>query len=81
MSRYKTGHKQPRFVIQFWPAAWRGQISLFRFFSTRCHLYPSNGGTRAACGSARLSMENTTVAADNNVEKNVRRLPQMPGHF
>ncbi len=81
MSRYKTGHNNHDFVIQFWPAAWRGQISLSGSFSTRCHLYPSNGGTRADAVQPRLSMENTTVAADNNVRKMSRRLPQMPGHF
>ncbi len=81
MSRYKTVINNHDFVIQFWPAAWRGQNLCSGSFSTRCHLYASNGSTAQHAVQPRLSMENTTVAADKMWRKMSRRLLQMPGHF
>ncbi len=83
MSRYKTDNKQPRFRYSVLArcVAW-ANISVQVLFSTRSHLYASNGSTVRSMRFSHLSMENTTVTADNNVEKKMsRRLPLMPGHF
>ncbi len=55
MSRYKTGHKQPRFRYSVLArcVAW-ANISVQVLFSTRSHLYAGNGGTCAECGSATV---------------------------
>ncbi len=69
------------FVIQFWPAAWRGQIFCASIFPLAVTFTPVMAAHAQHAVQPRLSMGNTTVTADNNVEKMSRRLPQMPGHF
>ncbi len=82
MSRYKTGHKQPRFRYSVLArcVAW-ANISVQVLFPLAVTFTPVMAARAQHAVQPRLSMENTTVTADNNVEKMSRRLPLMPGHF
>ena len=72
MSRYKTGHKQPRFRYSVLArcVAW-ANISVQVLFPLAVTFTPVMAARAQHAVQPRLSMGNTTVTADNNVEKNV----------
>ncbi|HDW8581540.1 TPA: intimin-like adhesin FdeC [Escherichia coli] len=82
MSRYKTGHKQPRFRYSVLArcVAW-ANISVQVLFPLAVTFTPVMAARAQHAVQPRLSMENTTVAADNNVEKNVASFAANAGTF
>ncbi len=72
MSHYKTGHKQPRFRYSVLArcVAW-ANISVQVLFPLAVTFTPVMAARAQHAVQPRLSMGNTTVTADNNVEKNV----------
>ncbi len=73
MSRYKTGHKQPRFRYSVLArcVAWTN-ISVQVLFPLAVTFTPVMAARAQHAVQPRLSMGNTTVTADNNVEKKCR---------
>ncbi|TLI80034.1 intimin-like adhesin FdeC [Escherichia sp. E2562] len=82
MSRYKTGHKQPRFRYSVLArcVAW-ANISVQVLFPLAVTFTPVMAARAQNAVQPRLSMENTTVTADNNVEKNVASFAANAGTF
>lgn len=82
MSRYKTGHKQPRFRYSVLArcVAW-ANISVQVLFPLAVTFTPVMAARAQHAVQPRLSMENTTVTADNNVEKNVASFAANAGTF
>lgn len=82
MSRYKIGHKQPRFRYSVLArcVAW-ANISVQVLFPLAVTFTPVMAARAQHAVQPRLSMENTTVAADNNVEKNVASFAANAGTF
>ncbi|WP_396015605.1 inverse autotransporter adhesin FdeC [Escherichia coli] len=82
MSHYKTGHKQPRFRYSVlarcvaWP-----NISVQVLFPLAVTFTPVMAARAQHAVQPRLSMGNTTVTADNNVEKNVASFAANAGTF
>ncbi|HGX4291988.1 TPA: inverse autotransporter adhesin FdeC [Escherichia coli] len=82
MSRYKTGHKQPRFRYSVLArcVAW-ANISVQVLFPLAVTFTPVMAARAQHAVQPRLSMGNTTVTADNNVEKNVASFAANAGTF
>ncbi|EFH8830604.1 hypothetical protein GFP66_15060 [Escherichia coli] len=82
MSRYKTGHKQPRFRYSVLArcVAW-ANISVQVLFPLAVTFTPVMAARVQHAVQPRLSMGNTTVTADNNVEKNVVSFAANAGTF
>lgn len=82
MSRYKTDNKQPRFRYSVLArcVAW-ANISVQVLFPLAVTFTPVMAARAQHAVQPRLSMENTTVTADNNVEKNVASLAANAGTF
>ncbi|MCO7876251.1 inverse autotransporter adhesin FdeC [Escherichia coli] len=82
MSRYKTGHKQPlfRYSVLARCVAW-ANISVQVLFPLAVTFTPVMAAHAQHAVQPRLSMENTTVTADNNVEKNVASFAANAGTF
>lgn len=82
MSRYKTGHKQPRFRYSVLArcVAW-ANISVQVLFPLAVTFTPVMAARVQHAVQPRLSMGNTTVTADNNVEKNVASFAANAGTF
>ena len=82
MSRYKTGHKQPRFRYSVLArcVAW-ANISVQVLFPLAVTFTPVMAARAQHAVQPRLSMRNTTVTADNNVEKNVASFAANAGTF
>ncbi|EES1237408.1 intimin-like adhesin FdeC [Escherichia coli] len=82
MSRYKTGHKQPRFRYSVLArcVAW-ANISVQVLFPLAVTFTPVMAARAQHAVQPRLSMENTTVIADNNVEKNFASFAANAGTF
>lgn len=82
MSRYKTGHKQPRFRYSVLArcVAWTN-ISVQVLFPLAVTFTPVMAARAQHAVQPRLSMGNTTVTADNNVEKNVASFAANAGTF
>ena len=82
MSHYKTGHKQPRFrysVLARCVAS--ANISIQVLFPLAVTFTPVMAARAQHAVQPRLSMGNTTVTADNNVEKNVASFAANAGTF
>ncbi|EMK5104349.1 inverse autotransporter beta domain-containing protein [Escherichia coli] len=82
MSHYKTGHKQPRFRYSVLArcVAW-ANISVQVLFPLAVTFTPVMAARAQHAVQPRLSMGNTTVTADNNVEKNVASFAANAGTF
>ncbi|HIH3604450.1 TPA: inverse autotransporter adhesin FdeC [Escherichia coli] len=82
MSHYKTGHKQPRFRYSVLArcVAW-ANISVQILFPLAVTFTPVMAARAQHAVQPRLSMGNTTVTADNNVEKNVASFAANAGTF
>ncbi|WP_136159007.1 inverse autotransporter adhesin FdeC [Escherichia coli] len=82
MSRYKTGHKQPRFRYSVLArcVAW-ANISVQVLFPLAVTFTPVMAARAQHAVQPRLSMGNSTVTADNNVEKNVASFAANAGTF
>lgn len=82
MSRYKTGHKQPRFRYSALArcVAW-ANISVQVLFPLAVTFTPVMAARAQHAVQPRLSMGNTTVTADNNMEKNVASFAANAGTF
>ncbi|EIF8936923.1 intimin-like adhesin FdeC [Escherichia coli] len=82
MSHYKTGHKQPRFRYSVLTrcVAW-ANISVQVLFPLAVTFTPVMAARAQHAVQPRLSMGNTTVTADNNVEKNVASFAANAGTF
>lgn len=82
MSRYKTGHKQPRFRYSVLArcVAW-ANISVQVLFPLAVTFTPVMAARAQHAVQPRLSMGNTTVTGDNNVEKNVASFAANAGTF
>lgn len=82
MSRYKTDNKQPRFRYSVLArcVAW-ANISVQVLFPLAVTFTPVMAARAQHAVQPRLSMENTTVTANNNVEKNVASLAANAGTF
>lgn len=82
MSHYKTGHKQPRFRYSVLArcVAW-ANISVQVLFPLAVTFTPVMAARAQNAVQPRLSMGNTTVTADNNVEKNVASFAANAGTF
>ena len=81
MSRYKTGHKTATIsLFSSGPLRGVGKYLCSGSFHC-CHLTPVMAARAQHAVQPRLSMENTTVTADNNVEKNVASLAANAGTF
>ncbi len=82
MSRYKTGHKQPRFRYSVLArcVAW-ANISVQVLFPLAVTFTPVMAARAQHAVQPRLSMGNTTELLIITWRKMSRRLPQMPGHF
>lgn len=82
MSHYKTGHKQPRFRYSVLArcVAWVN-ISVQVLFPLAVTFTPVMAARAQHAVQPRLSMGNTTVTADNNVEKNVASFAANAGTF
>ncbi|EEQ9875564.1 intimin-like adhesin FdeC [Escherichia coli] len=82
MSRYKTGHKKPlfRYSVLARCVAW-ANISVQVLFPLAVTFTPVMAAHAQHAVQPRLSMENTTVTADNNVEKNVASFAANAGTF
>ncbi|EOM4692884.1 inverse autotransporter beta domain-containing protein, partial [Escherichia coli] len=82
MSRYKTGHKQPlfRYSVLARCVAW-ANISVQVLFPLAVTFTSVMAAHAQHAVQPRLSMENTTVTADNNVEKNVASFAANAGTF
>lgn len=82
MSHYKTGHKQPRFRYSVLArcVAW-ANISVQVLFPLAVTFTPVMAARAQHAVQSRLSMGNTTVTADNNVEKNVASFAANAGTF
>ncbi|WP_445237043.1 inverse autotransporter adhesin FdeC [Escherichia coli] len=82
MSHYKTGHKQPRFRYSVLArcVAW-ANISDQVLFPLAVTFTPVMAARAQHAVQPRLSMGNTTVTADNNVEKNVASFAANAGTF
>ncbi|MEX3168712.1 inverse autotransporter adhesin FdeC [Escherichia coli] len=82
MSHYKTGHKQPRFRYSVLArcVAW-ANISVQVLFPLAVTFTPVMASRAQHAVQPRLSMGNTTVTADNNVEKNVASFAANAGTF
>lgn len=82
MSRYKTGHKQPRFRYSVLArcVAW-GKYLCSGSFPLAVTFTPVMAARAQHAVQPRLSMGNTTVTGDNNVEKNVASFAANCGHI
>ncbi|HBB8306722.1 TPA: intimin-like adhesin FdeC [Escherichia coli] len=82
MSHYKTGHKQPRFRYSVLArcVAW-ANISVQVLFPLAVTFTPVMAARAQHAVQPRLSIGNTTVTADNNVEKNVASFAANAGTF
>ncbi|EMU2052721.1 intimin-like adhesin FdeC, partial [Escherichia coli] len=82
MSRYKIGHKQPQFRYSVLArcVAW-ANISVQVLFPLAVTFTPVMAARAQHAVQPRLSMGNTTVTADNNVEKNVASFAANAGTF
>ncbi|GCP40977.1 invasin [Escherichia coli] len=82
MSHYKTGHKQPRFRYSVLArcVAW-ANISVQVLFPLAVTFTPVMAARAQHAVQPWLSMGNTTVTADNNVEKNVASFAANAGTF
>ncbi len=82
MSRYKTGHKQPRFRYSVYgPLRGVGKYLCQVLFPLAVTFTPVMAARAQHAVQPRLSMGNTTVTADNNVEKNVASFAANAGTF
>ena len=82
MSRYKIGHKQPQFRYSVLArcVAW-ANISVQVLFPLAVTFTPVMAARAQHAVQPRLSMGNTTVTADNNVENNVASFAANAGTF
>lgn len=82
MSRYKIGHKQPQFRYSVLArcVAW-ANISVQVLFPLAVTFTPVMAARAQHAVQPRLSMGNTTVTSDNNVEKNVASFAANAGTF